>query len=78
MVSHYDFMPTLLEMCGVPYQPKKELPGRSFARVLTGESDSFRDEVVVYDEYGPVRMIRTREWKLVHRYPMGRTSCTTW
>ena len=71
MVSHYDFMPTLLEMCGVPYQPKKELPGRSFARVLTGESDSFRDEVVVYDEYGPVRMIRTREWKLVHRYPDG-------
>src|SRR5688500_19669839 len=27
--------------------------------------------VVVYDEYGPVRMLRTREWKYVHRYPNG-------
>jgi choline-sulfatase len=27
--------------------------------------------VVVYDEYGPVRMIRTKEWKYVHRYPDG-------
>ena len=28
-------------------------------------------DVVVYDEYGPVRMVRTREWKYVHRYPHG-------
>jgi choline-sulfatase len=27
--------------------------------------------VVVHNEYGPVRMIRTREWKYVHRYPYG-------
>ena len=27
--------------------------------------------MVVFDEYGPNRMIRTREWKLVHRYPYG-------
>ncbi|WP_405753164.1 Helicase associated domain protein [Streptomyces sp. NBC_00012] len=27
--------------------------------------------VVVYDEYGPVRMIRTAEWKYVHRYSHG-------
>jgi arylsulfatase A-like enzyme len=30
-----------------------------------------REAVVVLDEYGPVRMIRTREWKAVHRYPYG-------
>jgi choline-sulfatase len=29
------------------------------------------EAVVVLDEYGPNRMIRTREWKLVHRYPYG-------
>ena len=29
------------------------------------------EEVVVFDEYGPVRMIRTQEWKYVHRYPFG-------
>jgi choline-sulfatase len=27
--------------------------------------------VVIYDEYGPVRMIRTEQWKYVHRYPYG-------
>ena len=31
-----------------------------------------RDEVVIFDEYGPVRMIRTKEWKYVHRYPYGK------
>ena len=30
-----------------------------------------RDEVVVFDEYGPVRMIRDHEWKYVRRYPDG-------
>jgi arylsulfatase A-like enzyme len=27
--------------------------------------------VGVCHEYGPVRMIRTRKWKYVHRYPYG-------
>jgi len=27
--------------------------------------------VVVFDEYGPVRMIRSTDWKYVHRYPHG-------
>ena len=26
---------------------------------------------MIYDEYGPVRMIRTRAWKYVHRCPYG-------
>ena len=26
---------------------------------------------MVCDEYGPVRMIRERRWKYVHRYPFG-------
>ena len=71
MVSHYDFLPTLMELCGVPYEMPSRLPGKSFAKALTGESDSFREDVVVFDEYGPVRMIRTREWKYVRRYPGG-------
>jgi choline-sulfatase len=25
----------------------------------------------IHDEYGPVRMCRTRDWKYVHRYPYG-------
>ena len=39
--------------------------------MLEGEAEEAREDVVVHDEYGPVRMIRTREWKYVHRYPYG-------
>lgn len=71
MVSAYDFMPTLLDYTGINYVNENNLPGVSFASVLKGEDKGFRDSVVVYDEYGPVRMIRTREWKYIHRYPYG-------
>jgi hypothetical protein len=46
------------------------LPGRSFSHLLKGETGG-REAVVVYDEYGPVRMIRDRRWKYIHRYPDG-------
>ncbi|BCW60183.1 sulfatase-like hydrolase/transferase [Arthrobacter sp. StoSoilB20] len=37
-----------------------------------GQSAAAGDRaVVVFDEYGPVRMIRSAEWKYVHRYPHG-------
>ncbi len=36
-----------------------------------GAAEAGNEFVVVYDEYGPVRMIRTKEWKYVHRYPDG-------
>ena len=45
--------------------------GRDFLPVLRGRTDQAGEHVVVYDEYGPVRMIRTPEWKYVHRYPYG-------
>jgi len=71
LVSGYDFMPTLLDYLGLPQPKGGNRPGRSFLSVLLGKSETVRDSVVVYDEYGPVRMIRTREWKYVHRYPYG-------
>jgi arylsulfatase A-like enzyme len=71
MVSQYDFMPTLLEYLGLPAAEDETLPGASFAGVLAGRDSEAREDVVVYDEYGPVRMIRTREWKYVHRYAYG-------
>jgi len=71
MMSQYDFMPTLLDYLGLPPVKDDSLPGVSFAPVLRGEKDEMREEVVVYDEYGPVRMIRTQQWKYVHRYPYG-------
>jgi len=72
LLSVYDLRPTLLEWAGVRDDPPQRRPGRSFAALLAGtEQERPQDEVVVYDEYGGTRMIRTRVWKLVHRHPDG-------
>jgi len=71
MISSYDFMPTLLEYLDLPLPDGRNLPGSSFLPVLTGEPFDGRENVVVYDEYGPVRMVRTREWKYVYRHSHG-------
>ena len=64
LVSAIDVAPTLLECAGIEAPPG--LPGRSF----TGDAPE-RESVVIYDEYGPTRMVRTAEWKYVRRYPDG-------
>ena len=71
MASGYDFMPTLLDYLDLPLPEGRNYPGRSFLAALKGEGDTARDNVVIYDEYGTTRMIRTAEWKYVHRYPNG-------
>lgn len=72
LVSHYDFMPTLLDYLGMENPEADKLPGRSFAEILRGNALGWdNDEVVVCDEYGPNRMLRTTDWKYVHRYPEG-------
>ena len=71
MVSAYDFMPTLLDYLALPLPEGVDLPGQSVLPMLQGENDVGRDEVVIYDEYGTTRMVRTEEWKYVHRHPGG-------
>ncbi|MDN5804447.1 MAG: sulfatase-like hydrolase/transferase, partial [Microlunatus sp.] len=78
LLSAYDLGATVLELAGVPHQALERGPGRSFADLLTPRRDSpdpsqpaERSRVIVFDEYGPVRMIRTCGWKYVHRYPDG-------
>lgn len=71
MVSAYDFMPTLLEYLELPLPQGRNLPGESFLPALLGSGNSVRESVVVYDEYGPTRMVRTAEWKYIRRYPDG-------
>ncbi len=71
LCSQYDFMPTILDYLGFENPDADQLPGRSFAAALRGEADQGAEQVVVCDEYGPVRMIRDHEWKYVHRYPYG-------
>ena len=71
LLSGYDLFPTLLAYLGLADSPARPRPGRSFSALLEGRALRRDDAVVVYDEYGPVRMVRTREWKYVHRYPDG-------
>jgi len=71
LVSAYDFMPTLLDLLGLPLPEGRNLPGHSVAPLLTGGAAATRELVCVYDEYGPVRMIRTEEWKYVYRHGYG-------
>jgi choline-sulfatase len=71
LTSGYDFMPTLLAHLGLPPLQESGLPGSSFLPVLTGKSEVGRESVVVYAEYGPTRMLRTAEFKYIHRYPYG-------
>jgi arylsulfatase A-like enzyme len=71
MVSAYDFMPTLLDYLGLPMPERPNSPGHSFLPVLRGESSEGREDVVLFDEYGPVRMIRTAEWKYAYRHAHG-------
>jgi len=71
LLSQYDIRPTLLEVAGIEDEEADALPGTSFASLLSGDDDTPREDVVVFDEYGPTRMIRSREWKYVRRYPFG-------
>ena len=71
LVSHYDCMPTILELAGVQLPAGTDRsPGRSFVEALKGDRGG-DESVVVCDEYGPCRMIREKRWKYVHRYPFG-------
>lgn len=71
LYSHYDIMPTILEYVGIDYTSPIPLPGKSFCNVLSEGIENEDNDVVVFDEYGPVRMIRNKEWKYIHRYPFG-------
>lgn len=68
MFSHFDLYQTLADYLGISEHFDKKLPGKSFAPILRGEHIEGDAHIVMADEYGPVRMIRTKEWKYIHRY----------
>lgn len=72
MVSAYDYMPTILDYVGRQVTDPT-LPGRSYRYILEGEHRKQDEEgmIVIFDEYGPVRMIRSEYDKYVCRYPYG-------
>lgn len=67
MMSHYDLYPTILDFAAIPVDRTVNFPGRSFKPLLDGENMDNQD-VVIFDEYGPNRMIRTERYKLIIRY----------
>ena len=71
LTSHIDIFPTLMEYLGIEYETRTGLIGKSFAGALRGEKGEPNEYVAVFDEYGPVRMIRDKKWKYIHRYPYG-------
>ena len=56
LVSHYDVLPTILEMTGVDNPETELLPGRSFAARLRGASGG-HEAVVACDEYGSENLV---------------------
>lgn len=73
MVSQYDYLSTLLEYCGIENPlTGQDSPGKSFLPLLKGLPAKGHDSLVIYDEYGPCRMVRTSEWKYIHRYNMDK------
>ncbi len=71
LISGYDLKPTLLDHLGLSDPTAERLPGRSAAALLARSQTGEREHLVVHEEYGPTRMIRTHEWKYVHRYAYG-------
>lgn len=72
LISHYDIVPTILDYFSFEHNIDiSTLPGRSFLPILKSETLVDQGEIVIMDEYGPTRMIRTNEWKYIHRYPYG-------
>lgn len=69
-ISHYDLFPTLLDIAGVDYKLDEQQPGKSFEPLLEGKKVD-DENVFIYDEYGATRMIRTKQYKYVHRFPDG-------
>ncbi len=69
LFASYDLVPTVLEYLGLPPSPARNLPGHSFAPLLRNEA--FDPPTAVFAEYGRARMIRTADWKLIHRADGG-------
>ncbi|MBI9043658.1 MAG: sulfatase-like hydrolase/transferase [Anaerolineaceae bacterium] len=74
-VDHMDLFRTLLTYAGVrlpeALEKEKKFPGKSFTPLLTNRnlSEPWRD--VQFGEYGNMRMIRSKQYKLLRWYPDG-------
>ncbi|RSU07656.1 sulfatase [Vagococcus elongatus] len=74
LISAYDIRPTILDLVNLPDSPDITLPGQSFINSLYEENfdiDEENNHIYILDEYGPNRMVRNKDFKLIKRYPYG-------
>lgn len=71
-VDHYDTFQVLCHWAGVDLAPyaERRYSGRNYAPLARGQDMPEWDETR-FGEYGDLRMIRTPEYKLVRRHPLG-------
>ncbi len=72
-----DFFPTMLELAGLPLQPKQHVDGISLVPMLKGTTQPDRTLFWHYPHYGnqggePSSIIRKSGWKLIHYHEDGR------
>ena len=73
LVQNLDFAPTFLDYCGV--EIPKEIQGESFRKLVSGQTNEWRDAVYyTYYEYPSIHMVKrhygiaTERYKLIHFY----------
>lgn len=73
LASALDIYPTILDLAQISDPQTFVLPGQSLLPIIRGQKDPSTDGrcVFVFEEYGPVRMLRTSQYKYIHRYPYG-------
>ncbi|GDY89918.1 arylsulfatase A family protein [Bifidobacteriaceae bacterium MCC01971] len=68
-VSATGFMSTICELAGVDLADDPLRAGSSFANLArSGVDDAKHESVMVFDEYGGGRMVRSGDYKLIERY----------
>jgi arylsulfatase A-like enzyme len=72
-----DFYPTMLELAGLPLQPKQHVDGVSLVPLLEGGEIAERALFWHYPHYGnqggePSSIIRSGDWKLIYYHEDGR------
>jgi len=71
-VDHLDVFRTLADYAGVPLpRAEQTYAGRSLLPLLDNSGDGRGWRARQFGEYGNLRMVRSQQFKLVHRYPDG-------
>jgi len=68
LVQNIDFVPTILDICGVKPAKEMRLDGRNLVPLLTGKETKWRD--ALFFELGHTRAVCTKKWKYIAlRFP---------